>query len=147
MQINLFAVSVFVLGCFVSCDGNLNADKVSDLEEATKVWQQAKPSSYTVDVERICFCPPPQNYTLVVANGNIEQVIDAETGDVIEEYGGYTTIDELFEWLQEIASGNPQKLELEFHKELGYPTFIDYNQSDLIADEEMLMRLQNLRTE
>lgn len=133
------------LSLFGACTGTESAWQVNDLEEAMARWQEVKPASYSVEIERICFCPPPSRYTLFVREAQIEKVIETESGDLIEEAGGYMTIDELFVWLENVASQNPQKLELQFDNTFGYPTLIDYNQSDGIADEEIFMRLQNLK--
>lgn len=137
----------FALFIFTACDETNPITQPDTLDDAIERWETVNPDNYTVDIERICFCPPPKNYTMVVADGEIAQIIDTETGEIIEETAGYATIDELFAWLKKVDSDNPKKLDLEFHREMGYPTFIDYNQSDMIIDEEMLMRLENLRIE
>lgn len=134
----LFAIP----GLLVSCGTSESIDKI---EIAKERWEAANIDNYKAEVERICFCPPPSKYTVVVENGSIVEVVNSETGEDIEQDNGYKTIDELFTWLLEAASRNPKKLELEFHSELGYPTFIDYNQSDMIADEEMLIRILDLQ--
>lgn len=139
----IFALATPVL--FSACDDTNLIPQTRDLQAAKEQWERTNIEDYQVEIERICFCGGPFRYIMSVENGEIVQILDSETGDVIEHLGGYSTIDEIFTWLEQVAARYPQKLELEFHPELGYPTFIDYNQSDMIADEEMLMRLENFQ--
>lgn len=131
-------------GLLASCG---NTEITDEIELAQQRWDASNIENYIADMERICFCPPPSRYTLFVDSGTITRAVDSESGEEIKQNNGYSTVDELFEWLLEAAARNPEKLELEFHNELGYPTLIDYNQSDMIADEELLIRILDLRQE
>lgn len=130
----LFTVSALLTSCG-------DTDPAAEIEIAQKRWEATGIESYSADVERICFCPPPRRYTMVVEAGTLIQIIDRETGEEAEQVNGFQTIDELFEWLLEAASREPEKLDIDFNRDLGYPTLIDYNQSDRIADEELFIRI------
>ena len=143
IRLFIFALAIPVL-CYACDDTNLISQN-RDLQAAKEQWERTNIEDYKVEIERICFCGGPFRYTMSVNDGEIVEVLDSETGEAVEHLGGYSTIDELFTWLEQAAAQNPQKLELEFHPQLGYPTFVDYNQSDMIADEEMLMRLEDLQ--
>lgn len=132
---------------FISCNDSNRQGDINSIEEAKERWKSNNLSDYRIEVERSCFCAAPFNYTAVVENNEVVRIIDTETGESVGQTGGYPTIDELFSWLEQVAPKKPEKLDLEFHPTLGYPTFIDYNQSDLIADEELLMKIDNLKTE
>lgn len=133
---------ISIPGLLVSCS---TSGVTEEIEIAQKRWEAAHIENYSADIERICFCPPPSRYTIIVGSDSLTKVINSETGEEIAQNKGYSTIDELYQWLLEVASRNPEKLELEFDPNLGYPTLIDYNQSDNIADEEMLIRIFDLR--
>lgn len=143
----LFIFALVIPLFYSSCDEASIISQTNDLKAAKDLWEKTNIKEYRVEIERVCFCPAPIRYTMWVENGETVQIIDTQTGEKVENITGYLTIDELFTWLEGIALQDPQKLELEFHPQLGYPTFIDYNQSDMIADEEMLMNLKNLLTE
>lgn len=145
--IGLFIFALAIPLFYSACDNTNSISQTRDLQAAKEQWERTNIEDYQVEIERICYCGGPFLYTMSVENGEIMQILDSETGEAVEHLGGYSTIDELFTWLEKAAAQNPQTLELEFHPELGYPTFIDYNQSDMIADEEMLMKLENLQTE
>lgn len=141
LHLYFFALAILLINS--ACDDANLISQSRDLKAAKVKWEKVNINDYRAEIERLCFCPPPIRYTLVVENGEIAQVINSDTGEAIQHLEGYSTIDELFTWLEQAASQNPQKLELEFHPKLGYPTLIDYNQSDNIADEELLLRINN----
>jgi hypothetical protein len=142
MPANLIFLLFTLPALLASCG---STDPIGEIEIAKKTWEAAGIKYYRADIERICFCPPPARYTMVVEDGVITRIIDSETGEETEQRNGYTTVDELFDWLLQVAPQNPEKLDLEFHPELGYPTLIDYNQSDMIADEELFIRITDLQ--
>ena len=137
--------ALLILALVTGCQDSEIGPPPQTLDEAKERWGSVQTGNYQVDVERYCFCPPPRKYTIVVSNQVIFKVIDRENDKPVGSDAGYRTVDELFTWLEEIASRDPQKLELRFHPDLGYPTYINYNQSDMIADEEIEMELENLR--
>lgn len=142
--------SYFVLFCLLalstlSCSDANPFGELTDIEAAKNRWDEKEITDYRMEVERYCFCPPPMRITAIVKDNEVVEIIDKETGESMEGSAGYATIDDLFSWLENISDKDPQKLELEFHPTLGYPTSIDYNQSDLIADEEMLLKINDLK--
>jgi len=140
--IRLF-IALLILLIYSACSDDNLISQTYDIRAAKEQWEKTNIEDYHAEVERICYCAAPFRYTISVEDGEIVQIRNSETGEAVELNEGYSTIDELFIWLQQAASHDPKKLDLEFHPELGYPTFIDYNQSDNIADEELLLRVHN----
>lgn len=141
--LHLFFFTLAILLINSACDDANLISQTRDLKAAKVKWEEVNINDYRAEIERLCFCGGPFRYTMSVNNGEIVEVLDSETGEAVENLGGYSTIDELFTWLEQVATQDPQKLELEFHPKLGYPTLIDYNQSDNIADEELLLRIND----
>lgn len=142
-------VSLFLLLALstLSCSDANPFGKLTDIEAAKNRWNELEITDYRMEVERFCFCPPPMRFTAIVKDNEVVEIIDQETGESTEGNAGYSTIDDLFSWLEDVSEKDPKKLELEFHPTMGYPTFIDYNQSDLIADEELLLKINDLKPE
>lgn len=136
-----------ILLLFTACRDTNSLGAINDIEEAKKQWETNNFTSYHAEVERICFCPPPPTYQLVVQKGEVIEVRDLESGEPVSSPEAYQTVEDIFSWLQRVAAENPKKLELEFHPQYGYPTLIDYNQSDQIIDEELFMRINNLKAD
>lgn len=136
-------ILIILASLCISCDDS-NLNPPEDIASAKQLWESVGYSDYSMEVERSCFCPPPRFYTAIIETNKVVRVIDSETGENVNAEGGYPTIDELFAWLEQIAPEKPEKLDLEFHPELGHPTFIDYNQSHQIVDEELFMKIENL---
>lgn len=135
---HLFILLISSITFLLSCETIKQPDKI---EAAKAKWEASEISNYSADIERVCFCPPPARYTMLVQDGKIIRITSTDTGEEIKSLAGYSTFNELFTWLERIAEQSPRKLDLEFHPELGYPTLIDYNQSDMIADEELLLKV------
>ncbi len=143
--IRFFIIKICIVLIASACNDPNLVSKIADIQAAQEQWNGANIQDYQAKVERICFCPAPFRYTMVVEDGKIVQIRDSETGVALEHIEGYSTVDELFEWLLQAASRDPEKLDLEFHRNLGYPTLVDYNQSNSIADEELFIQILDLQ--
>lgn len=143
----LFILAPAISLLYSSCDESGLISQTRDLHTAKELWEKTNTEDYLTEIERVCFCPAPMRYIMKVEKGTIVEVLDSETGETVENITGYSTFDELFTWLERVAKQGPQKLDLEFHPELGYPTLIDYNQSDMIADEELLLKVFDFEKE
>jgi hypothetical protein len=112
----------------------------SQFERNRRLWNEQALSDYSYVFNWSCFCLP--EYTAPV-NIRVEQgewtemsfVLDGKP--VIEEnWQRYKTIDELFEIIDDAFRQDAKEIHATYDPDLGYPTsvFIDY--SELIADEE-----------
>jgi hypothetical protein len=71
----------------------------------------------------------------VVKNNQIESVNGIAYADL--EYETYMTFDDFFEYIKERQLENPVQENLEFDPTYGFPTYIYFDISELIADEEI----------
>lgn len=99
-------------------------------------WISQEIHSYTFDLTITCFCPVeflgPNRIS--VQNAEIVQV----NGVLYDESNfAYPTIDELFGFIEQQMALNPQVAEVQYNLRYGYPTRIYFDQSELIADEEI----------
>lgn len=136
---------LFLSGCEYNTIGETGGENPQTLNQAKKLWEARELQNYTVEVEQHCFCGGPVNYAMTVRSGEVEEVINLNTGEKQDRLEAYRTIDEWFEWLEQVAAKDPVKLDLEFDPQYGYPTFVDYDQSLQIADEELQLNFQNLQ--
>lgn len=145
---NYFAISllitVIVLSGCVSRTTNSNPGEI-DLEDAVSIWNSQGITSYQIDIEQECFCGGPFIYRMTVENGQVTAVINLENDDKVSILDSFFTIDDWFNWLQKVNKNDPRKFDLQFNSQYGYPTFIDYDQSFNIDDEELVARFSNFR--
>ena len=121
------------------------AERSPDLDAARDRWADAGLDTYTMTLQRICFCPSP-DYTgpfeVTVRDGAVETVrLDGATVD--DERG--VSVDDLFALIEEAYERNAARVELEFHPELGYPTSLGIDYDTMMADEEIAYRVSDLR--
>lgn len=140
----LFLSSLFLL---LSCSGHPGFEDIRTLQEAQQQWETSGIDDYGVDVERLCFCPPPLRFKIVVENGIITKAVDLESGDTLGGNFQANTIDEHFEWLRKAIDREPETLEMQFDPAYGFPAFINYDQSSHIADEEFTLKLSNFEVQ
>lgn len=147
MRVLLTIISLCLLltSCEVFSSSNGNGD--IELTKAVEKWNSNNSQNYTFENSRTCECLPPYNYTVEIINGEIKDVhfemeehINYEKKEMI--ISTTKSIDDLFDLLQKYEE-TADHFEVEFHKELGYPTKINIDPSREIADEEIILEISN----
>jgi len=89
----------------------------------------------------------PYEYTVEVVNGEViavyfekEENFSYESEQMIIQ--STNTIDELFDILEQYEK-TADHFEVTFHEELGYPTKINIDPSEEMADEEIILEISN----
>lgn len=134
-----FLLFAFFTGCSV-----LNPEN----NDSRELWASKNITSYSVEYNRACFCAYRGPVTLVVKNNKIAEILDPTTGKPFSPARNpewYETIDDVFASIEELKKNKPKTLEITYDKTYGFPTTINYNQSDMIADEEFSLTLSNFK--
>ncbi|MDA9157879.1 DUF6174 domain-containing protein [Flavobacteriaceae bacterium] len=84
-----------------------------------------------------CYCMSEYTFpkAIVVKNNQIQSVDGVAYAD--SEFGTFMTIDEFFEYIKNQRLENPIVESLEFDSMYGFPTYIYFDISEMIADEEI----------
>ena len=129
-----------------SAPGTITEDH-SDIEDPRERWEAYGLTDYTIEQTRICYCLGPFEYVAVVRGGDVVAVQDAvppvDEGELNPEY--YSTVDEIFDMLEQTREQDPVVFEVSYHPRFGYPTDIEIDISYQMADEELSMTLANLK--
>lgn len=114
----------------------------SPLDEARALWSAQGMDDYRFTLVRNCFCLIRGPVVVEVRNGEVVSIVDAQTGEpeqdnvaLTEVFGEVATIQALFDVVAE-AEGAATR-DVTYHPELGYPTYIYIDESEMIADEEI----------
>ncbi|MEX0719879.1 MAG: DUF6174 domain-containing protein [Balneolaceae bacterium] len=149
MRVLLTMISLCLLltSCEVFNSSSNNGD-IELIEANKKLWSSSNSQNYTFKNSRTCECPPPYDYTVEVVNGEIKNVHFEKQEHISYERKDMTinttrTIDELFDLLEKYEE-TADHFEVEFHKELGYPTKINIDPSREMADEEITLEISNV---
>jgi hypothetical protein len=112
-------------------------------------WSSRAPSAYTYTVERGCYCLPESigPVDVTVRAGVVESRRYTRTGaDVPAQYAElFPTVDGLFARIDSARARKAASLRAEYHPELGYPTRIDIDFVEEMADDEVFWRASGLR--
>ncbi len=112
-------------------------DRVS---EARTLWDAAGLTSYEYDFSQSCFCVPIaiEPVRVSVANNVVVGAVRVRDGQALpdEDLTFFSTVDELFDRLEQALEQDPEVFEVLFDADLGYPTSANVDISFMIADEE-----------
>ena len=115
-----------------------------DISVEEKKWREQGIEDYEFTLQIICFCT--REYTLpkrIVVENN--QVISVD-GIPYEELNdsSFRTIDGFFNYIRETRARNPEEENITYDSKLGYPTYIYFDISYMIADEEIGYTISDL---
>ena len=127
-----------------SCVKNTEVLPEEELSVEEQKWRDQNLESYEFTLQISCFCI--REYTLpkrvVVQNNEVVQV----DGTPYEELNdsAIQTIDGYFDFIRETRKQNPDEEEITYHTDLGYPTYIFFDISYQMADEEIRYTISEL---
>jgi hypothetical protein len=129
----------------LGCAGVLDPT-TSELEDNLEKWHSAGIESYRFRFQRLCYCISVEALTVEVVNGEIVSATVATTGEQPHEAVAdhVLTIDDFFAEIQDAIDRNAHSLTVEYHGTLGYPTEVDIDYDENVADEEMSYRAGEL---
>lgn len=127
-----------------SCVKNTEVLPEEELSVEEQKWRDQNLESYEFTLQISCFCI--REYTLpkrvVVQNNEVVQV----DGTPYEELNdsAIQTIDGYFDFIRETRKQNPDEEEITYDTDLGYPTYIFFDISYQMADEEIRYTISEL---
>lgn len=115
-----------------------NQEIEQKIDDNYQKWIDKGPGSYRYRLTQICFCPPDhtRTYLVTVANQQIVEVRDAETG--APPPAGYQarTVPDLFAILHAALGRDADQIDVVYDPQLGYPTRMRIDYDEQAADEE-----------
>ena len=134
----------------VSCESSVP----QELDTAEKLWKDQGLKNYDFTLERHCFCPEdwrgPVN--IEVRGGAAVSVTYVSNGLAVTEgkFDNADTIDKLFTMLEDAYAGKgdfdqiADSIDVTYDAQMGYPTYLFIDVSQLMADEEQGYTVTNL---
>lgn len=142
-------IFLLLLSCLslAQCTKESSYKPPEDLAQAKSLWESKKIDSYTMTFNVSCFCIVDLNKPaeVVVKKNKIITVNGIAYDNSFPLYGSYKTIQELFSHIEEMQKKNPVVEELEFDPTYGFPSYIYYDVSEIIADEEIGYRVSDFK--
>ena len=141
----LYFAPIFLLFIILNCTkktGVIPEDELN-LQEQEKKWKKQGIIDYEFTSQISCFCQ--SDYTLpkaiVVKNDEIQSINGVAYANL--EYENHMTIDELFDYIEDHQNKNPVIENLEFDSVYGFPSYIYFDISEVIADDEISYTITN----
>ena len=141
-----YAIAVAALVGAAGCtDLGPEVVALTDLEEARERWEDARPSSYVYEIERLCFCAIEAigPVRVQVQGSAVVERLYVDSGATVPPGMAelFPTVDGLFDILASALAGDAHEVRAEYDPNLGVPTefWIDY--IELAADDELGMRV------
>jgi len=134
------------------CDGGTRPDGLTAddrgetraaLAAARRRWSAAGPESYSYLYRRVCFCPSAPLVRITVREGQVGEVVAAETGEPVA--GAFPTVEALFAEVQEAMDADAHEIRASYDAALGYPTSFYVDHDVQVADEEQRVETSGLR--
>ena len=139
----LYFVSLFLLFIILNCTKNTEVIPEDEVQLNEQKWKKHGITHYMFTSQISCFCQT--DYTLpkaiVVKNNEIQSVNGFDYADL--EYETHMTIDEFFDYIENRQNQNPVIESLEFDSVYGFPSYIYFDISKMIADDEISYTITN----
>jgi len=127
-----FSFVLFILFLFNSCSKQ-------ELFSGRELWKSLNISNYTMIQQISCYCFPEEFVlpkSIVVENGIIK-TINGFSPDQTIGFESFYTINEIFQFIDSKLDKEPEFYDIEYNKEYGFPNYIWFDMSKMIADEEI----------
>ena len=143
MKYSYIALVLVAFYSLTSCVKNTLIQTEEELSVEAQKWKSFGFSDYDYTLEIICFCQIEYTKPKRISVRNNKVVsISNNTEDVFTDTS-FMTIDGFFEFIEDQRKQNPVVEKIEYDPEYGFPTYIYFDISEMIADEEIGYILTN----
>ena len=137
MRLTLFLIFSFSMLQIVSCSKDTEITPTTELGFEAEKWKSLGILDYDYTLQITCFClvEYTQPKRIVVRNNAVVSVEGVPYEEINDT--SFRTIDGFFEYIEEQRKLNPKVEEIEYDSKYGFPTYIFFDISEMIADEEV----------
>ena len=133
-------IFVFFILLLFSCS------KQADLS-GRELWESLNISSYSMTQQISCYCFPEEFIypKFIIVENNQIKLINGFSPDKTIGYESFYTIDQIFEFIDSKLDDDPEFYEIDYSIEYGYPNYLFFDMSSMIADEEISYNIKDLK--
>ena len=133
----LYFAPLFLLFIFLNCTKNTEVISEDEVQLQEQKWKKQGIIDYEFTSQISCFCQTDYTLpkTIVVKSNEILSVNGVDYAGL--EYETHKTIDEFFDYIKERQNQNPVIENLDFDSIYGFPSYIYFDISEMIADDEI----------
>lgn len=119
------------------------------LDESRRKWDERGLTDYQYQYQNICFCAPAFTNPVVVSvsRGAIVAAVDVQSGRPVDasDLGRYRSVPQVFDVIQDAIDRKAARIEASYDPTFGHPTDVSIDYDRMIADEELGIRIRDLR--
>jgi len=127
---------------------NPNASTSTQLKANRQLWNQQKLTNYRFTFSRSCFCVPKaiQPVVITVRNGRVASITAVNNNEPVdaELFQQYNTVPKLFGIIEDAINRKAANITVKYDPKFGYPTQINIDYDQQMADEELYLTISNL---
>ncbi|MCC5636771.1 DUF6174 domain-containing protein [Nostoc sp. CHAB 5844] len=125
-----------------------NESNSTQLKVNRQLWNQQKLNNYSFTFSRSCFCLPKatQPVVITVRNGQVASIKAVNNNEPVdaELFQQYNSIPKLFGIIEDAIARKAANLTVKYDPKFGYPTQINIDYDQQVADEELYLTISNL---
>jgi hypothetical protein len=137
-----------VLGRGKTPTPTIRRSNTEQLQQSKRLWANKKMANYRYTLQVGCHCLPEvtQPVVIEVRNGKTRSIVAANSGKAVnpEYFQKYNSVAKLFDVAQDAIAKKPYRFSVTYHPTLGYPTKINIDYDNRIADEELFLTIDKL---
>ncbi len=147
MSYKIFLLLILASVVFISCEDSSSNPDYSYIKNPKERWQAYKLLKYTIDQQRLCFCPYIDKISLAISNDSIIEARNTSDNSLLDEENikRYKTINQLFDYIDTLKARNVDSLYVEYDSTYGYPSKIYIDFERYMVDEELFIYTNQLK--
>jgi len=126
-----------------------NTSTSTQLKVNRQLWNQQKLTNYRFTFSRSCFCvtQATQPVQITVRNGQVASITAVNNNEPVdaELFQQYNSIPKLFGIMEDAIARKASSITVKYDPKLGYPTQINIDYDQQMADEELFLTISNLQ--
>lgn len=133
----------------ISCNTTTINKNQQELDKHKNLWSTSKITNYQYSYKRFCFCPQKEDIVVVVKEGVIYNAYYTPSDIYLdsEELKNLTSIDEYFDFIQDIINKKVFSLSVDYNSTFGYPMTISIDYYENAVDDKVTYKIFSLQSE
>ena len=141
LRILLFVAPLLVAGC---SDLSGPDGARGDLDANRRRWESRGYATYQFTIRKLCFCFMTDALRATVVDDSVVSVVVVSTGAPVDVKFAPTTINDLFDFIEQGLANHSAVLDVTYDPDLGYPRTIVYDGAVNAADDEINFTVSNV---
>lgn len=140
--LKLLSIGAFI-AYLAGCGHNSGNEPPAEYMAAKQLWTTSDVRDYHFTVRVSCFCPPGVKRAVVVRDGNVHSVTDADSGEP-RTASGVPSLDGQFEIADSAYAGSAYRVEFRSDPVLGYLKWLFIDPDESRQDDQIGYLIENL---